>query len=552
VGELRVKEGEQWWYDSVTKRKTWDDPTAAPAPAPAPAPTQVEEAECAVSKAELLEAMRVARVKRMIAEAAADKAAAELLEELKADEQGKPATTKTKKGKQTVPAPAPAPTPAAAESSSSSSSDDDDDDELLLLAKQQGSRSAPAPRARARKARPTEAAATALRARAADPVLAFALALRGWIASRGGRIMATDLAEFYTSPAARGLAVPSGRSSGDRALKRLKPVAAAAGLRIAENGPRIVISCVGASQSPPETAAAPDLAAAENDVAATSAGRIRRDYADAPRHSIGDLLKLEPNAGSLAEEALRKLGAFASRPVRSSVFVSNVRVLGDVRRVFDDPRVGSVVRVRRNGVARHCCYVDYAHAASAASAVERFDKRIVDGRALSVATDAPDEEKASDVNGSGGPASLLPLLGVDAAPVTLEDADAYALDGPLAALLARLDLTHISPALVAEEIDLEALPLLNIHDLVGIGLKPEDAEKLLVAAAEPVAPAAPPPPPPTVMPRTQECPLCMDGDREIALVPCGHVLCAACAGQHASESCPMCRQGVASTMRVYF
>ena len=38
------KEGERWWYDSVTKRKTWDDPTAAPAPAPAPAPAQVEEA----------------------------------------------------------------------------------------------------------------------------------------------------------------------------------------------------------------------------------------------------------------------------------------------------------------------------------------------------------------------------------------------------------------------------------------------------------------------------------------------------------------------------
>ena len=369
-----------------------------------------------------MEAMRVARVKRMIAEAAADKAAAELLEELEADEQGKPAATKTKKGKQTVPAPAPAPTPAAAESSSSSSSEDDDDDALLLLAKQQGSRSAPAPRARARKARPTEAAATALRARAADPVLAFALALRGWIASRGGRIMATDLAEFYTSPAARGLAVPSGRSSGDRALKRLKPVAAAAGLRIAENGPRIVISCVGASQFPPETAAAPmstvrgtrvaaavatpppppaapsettaapasrrmlsDLAAAEKDVAATSVGRTRRDHADAPRHSIEDLLKLEPNAGAISEDALRKLGAFASRPVRSTVFVSNVRVLGHVRRVFDDPRVGSVVGVRRMGAARHCYYVDYAHAASAALAVERFDKRVVDGRALSVA-----------------------------------------------------------------------------------------------------------------------------------------------------------------------
>ncbi len=129
------------------------------------------------------------------------------------------------------------------------------------------------------------------------------------------------------------------------------------------------------------------------------------------------------------------------------------------------------------------------------------------------------------------------------------DNDAYSLDGPLKALLTRLDLMHIAPALASEEIDIEALPLLSISDLVDIAIKPEDAEKLLVAAA---APPAAPPPPPVATPSTQECPLCMDGDREIALVPCGHVLCAGCAGRHARESCPMCRQDVASTMRVYF
>ena len=130
----------------------------------------------------------------------------------------------------------------------------------------------------------------------------------------------------------------------------------------------------------------------------------------------------------------------------------------------------------------------------------------------------------------------------------MADNDAYALDAPLATLLERLDLMHIGPALVGEEIDFEALPLLQIRDLVEIGLEAWDAERLLVgAAAEPA-----PPPPPVAPPSTQECPLCMDGDREIALVPCGHVLCAGCAGRHARESCPMCRQDVASTMRVYF
>ena len=355
--------------------------------------------------------------------------------------------------------------------SSSSSEDDDDDDDLLLLAKQQASRSAPRARARTK-----AAPAAAPRAREVNPAMAFARALRGWIVSRGGRIVGTDLAQFYKSSAARGLEeVPKGG-----ALKLLRTVAAPAGLRIAQDGPRIVISSVGAVAASPKPPAAPrralsDLAVDDDDEDdATPARRTRHENADVPRHAVEDLLKLESNAGSITEEALRKLGRLAGRTAGS--------------------------------------------------------------RAVPA-----DEEKAPDA----GPApSLLPLLTAPAA-----DAGAsYALDAPLAALLARLDLNHIAGALAAEEIDIEALPLLSISDLVDISIKPEDAEKLLVAAAAP--PAAPPPP--VATPSTQECPLCMDGDREIALVPCGHVLCAGCAGRHATESCPMCRQDVASTMRVYF
>ena len=142
-----------------------------------------------------------------------------------------------------APAPAPAPAAAAEASSSSSSEDDDDDDDLLLLAKQQASRSAPRARART-KAKPPAAAPRARE----SPAMAFARALRGWIVSRGGRIVGTDLAQFYKSPAARGLEeVPKGG-----ALKLLRTVAAPAGLRIAQDGPRIVISSVGAVAAPPK------------------------------------------------------------------------------------------------------------------------------------------------------------------------------------------------------------------------------------------------------------------------------------------------------------
>ena len=171
-------------------------------------------------------------------QAAADQAAADLIAELDAaDDQGKKAR---KKKPAPVPAPAPAPAAAEASSSSSSSSEDDDDDDLLLLAKQQASRSAP--RARAR----TKAAPSAAPRARESPAMTFARALRGWIVSRGGRIVGTDLAQFYKSPAASGLSVPKGG-----ALKLLRTVAAPAGLRISQDGPRIVISSVGAVATPP-------------------------------------------------------------------------------------------------------------------------------------------------------------------------------------------------------------------------------------------------------------------------------------------------------------
>ena len=64
--------------------------------------------------------------------------------------------------------------------------------------------------------------------------VAFARALRGWIASRkGGRIEANELAEFYKSPAARGRGALAISNLGGP-LKLLRPVAAAEGLRIVE------------------------------------------------------------------------------------------------------------------------------------------------------------------------------------------------------------------------------------------------------------------------------------------------------------------------------
>ena len=79
-----------------------------------------------------------------------------------------------------------------------------------------------------------------------NPAMTLARALRGWIISRGGRITGADLAQFYKSSAARGLSVPKGG-----VLKLLRTVAAPAGLRIAQSGPRVVISSVEPATTPP-------------------------------------------------------------------------------------------------------------------------------------------------------------------------------------------------------------------------------------------------------------------------------------------------------------
>ena len=52
-----------------------------------------------------------------------------------------------------------------------------------------------------------------------------------------------------------------------------------------------------------------------------------------------------------------------------------------------------------------------------------------------------------------------------------------------------------------------------------------------------------------------ECQVCMARAKDTALVPCGHVLCADCVTraneERIVEECPVCRETVQSTMRVY-
>ena len=51
--------------------------------------------------------------------------------------------------------------------------------------------------------------------------------------------------------------------------------------------------------------------------------------------------------------------------------------------------------------------------------------------------------------------------------------------------------------------------------------------------------------------RTNECPCCLERDRDTACVPCGHTMCSHCVGQFVGKECPVCREDVKATMKVF-
>ena len=70
------------------------------------------------------------------------------------------------------------------------------------------------------------------------------------------------------------------------------------------------------------------------------------------------------------------------------------------------------------------------------------------------------------------------------------------------------------------------------------------------ANQKPPEEAAPAPAAAPGTPDRDECPICFEPEKSTALVPCGHILCGACAAKYAN--CPVCREPVASRMRVFW
>ena len=126
------------------------------------------------------------------------------------------------------------------------------------------------------------------------------------------------------------------------------------------------------------------------------------------------------------------------------------------------------------------------------------------------------------------------------------------LDPPVARLLASLGLESLGPVLMREEVDWESLCLLDTDSLVDCGVAAADARRicerveLAKAGAAPVRAASDPERECPI----DECPVCLEPEKSTALVPCGHILCGACAAKYAN--CPVCREAVASRMRVFW
>jgi len=118
----------------------------------------------------------------------------------------------------------------------------------------------------------------------------------------------------------------------------------------------------------------------------------------------------------------------------------------------------------------------------------------------------------------------------------------------------------------AHQLEKDVAPAIHRRALESLGLTTQDLE----AGSSPpsASPLAAPSPPPSESPKGRPkgsravCVLCLDADPALACVPCGHVcLCGPCArdfedqfeSHQADErrKCPICRNPVQSTMRVY-
>jgi len=49
-----------------------------------------------------------------------------------------------------------------------------------------------------------------------------------------------------------------------------------------------------------------------------------------------------------------------------------------------------------------------------------------------------------------------------------------------------------------------------------------------------------------------KCPICADAKRDMALSPCGHLVCAACGSHPSIERCPICRTRLDAKIRLFF
>jgi hypothetical protein len=211
--------------------------------------------------------------------------------------------------------------------------------------------------------------------------------------------------------------------------------------------------------------------------------------------------------------------------------------------------------------------------------IRELNNYVIGGHSLKVQlsrTDAlwAEPEPEPDVS---GPASLLPLLApkddapaVDAPPLPPPAVAAPGLDPDVARFLDNLGLAGVGPILAREEIDWETLGLLDAGGLADAGIPRDDAQFIIVAYGSlggvpptPTPAAAPRPPPPAApapaapapaaapgTPERDECPICFEPEKSTALVPCGHILCGACAAKYAH--CPVCREVVSSRMRVFW
>jgi hypothetical protein len=163
------------------------------------------------------------------------------------------------------------------------------------------------------------------------------------------------------------------------------------------------------------------------------------------------------------------------------------------------------------------------------------------------------EEATAEAEKHGDRSELLTALVAEAKGL-IEQAKAEKEERVRVAAFEAAAAAAVKAAAAAKAVEVETAERLQMEDeLVALSLRMQEVQQRLGSSRTP--PSAPTTPAPHPDAEETMCVVCFDAPKEYAIVPCGHqCVCARCAEQLTktrTPTCPVCREPIQQTMKVF-